>query len=89
MLERWIPNRSAWVRCPMSPNILQVHTEYVLIKSVGPKILWVVAEENTGPGGWRICISLPSPYLNYGGRDIGGVALYRVEVQPVSGSHKI
>ncbi|PRD22138.1 UNVERIFIED_CONTAM: hypothetical protein NCL1_49928 [Trichonephila clavipes] len=25
---------------PMPPNILRVHTEYVLIKSVGPKVLW-------------------------------------------------
>ncbi|GFY14689.1 hypothetical protein TNCV_647331 [Trichonephila clavipes] len=24
----------------MPPNTLRVHTEYVLIKSVGPKVLW-------------------------------------------------
>ncbi|GFX49119.1 uncharacterized protein TNCV_3077371 [Trichonephila clavipes] len=24
----------------MSPNTFRVHTEYVLIKSVGPKVLW-------------------------------------------------
>ncbi|GFW02481.1 hypothetical protein TNCV_2454971 [Trichonephila clavipes] len=24
----------------MPPNTLQVHTEYVLVKSVGPKVLW-------------------------------------------------
>ncbi|GFV54550.1 hypothetical protein TNCV_955331 [Trichonephila clavipes] len=30
----------AWVRCPMPPNTLRVHTEYVLVKSVGPKDLW-------------------------------------------------
>ncbi|GFX23886.1 hypothetical protein TNCV_1789171 [Trichonephila clavipes] len=29
-----------WVRCPMPPHTLRVHTEYVLVKSVGPKILW-------------------------------------------------
>ncbi|GFW66055.1 uncharacterized protein TNCV_588811 [Trichonephila clavipes] len=26
---------------PVPPNTLQVHTEYVLVKSVGPKVLWV------------------------------------------------
>ncbi|GFV15122.1 hypothetical protein TNCV_3444071 [Trichonephila clavipes] len=30
-------DRKAWVRCPMPPNTLRVHTEYVLVKSVGPK----------------------------------------------------
>ncbi|GFT65085.1 hypothetical protein TNCV_294271 [Trichonephila clavipes] len=25
---------------PVTPNTLRVHTEYVLAKSVGPKILW-------------------------------------------------
>ncbi|GFX51983.1 uncharacterized protein TNCV_3064001 [Trichonephila clavipes] len=25
---------------PVSPNTLQVYTEYVLVKSVGPKVLW-------------------------------------------------
>ncbi|GFX12324.1 uncharacterized protein TNCV_63701 [Trichonephila clavipes] len=24
----------------MPPNTLRVHTEYVLVKSVGPKVLW-------------------------------------------------
>ncbi|GFW17124.1 uncharacterized protein TNCV_2762481 [Trichonephila clavipes] len=28
------------VRCPMPQNTLRVHTEYVLVKSVGPKVLW-------------------------------------------------
>ncbi|GFW91997.1 uncharacterized protein TNCV_2152771 [Trichonephila clavipes] len=25
----------------MPPNTIRVHTEYVLVKSVGPKVLWV------------------------------------------------
>ncbi|GFW85981.1 uncharacterized protein TNCV_1967891 [Trichonephila clavipes] len=40
-LEHRTPDRMAWVRCPMPPNTLRVHTEYVLVKSVGPKVLWV------------------------------------------------
>ncbi|GFW61452.1 uncharacterized protein TNCV_347001 [Trichonephila clavipes] len=39
-LEHWTPDRKAWVRCPMPPNTLRVLTEYVLVKSVGPKVLW-------------------------------------------------
>ncbi|GFV87910.1 hypothetical protein TNCV_781911 [Trichonephila clavipes] len=30
----------AWVRCLMPPNTLRVYTEYVLVKYVGPKVLW-------------------------------------------------
>ncbi|GFV02684.1 hypothetical protein TNCV_2743571 [Trichonephila clavipes] len=33
-LEHRTPDRRYWVRCPMSPNALQVYTEYVLVKSV-------------------------------------------------------
>ncbi|GFU31735.1 hypothetical protein TNCV_1176131 [Trichonephila clavipes] len=40
-LEHRFPNRKTWVRCPMPPNTFRVHTEYVLVKSVGPKVLWV------------------------------------------------
>ncbi|GFW02094.1 hypothetical protein TNCV_4854341 [Trichonephila clavipes] len=39
-LEHRTPDRKAWVRCPMPPNTHRVHTEYVLVKSVGPKVLW-------------------------------------------------
>ncbi|GFV54884.1 hypothetical protein TNCV_4446601 [Trichonephila clavipes] len=53
----------------MSPNTLRVHTEYVLVKSVGSKVLWVVAAEATSAGDWRIFPSTPVPYLNCGGRD--------------------
>ncbi|GFU16475.1 hypothetical protein TNCV_836471 [Trichonephila clavipes] len=31
----------------MPPNTIRVHTEYVLVKSVGPKVLWAVAVETT------------------------------------------
>ncbi|GFX17571.1 down syndrome cell adhesion molecule [Trichonephila clavipes] len=31
--------RKAWVRSPMPSNTLRVHTEYVLVKSVNPKVL--------------------------------------------------
>ncbi|GFV36071.1 uncharacterized protein TNCV_345871 [Trichonephila clavipes] len=36
----------------MPPNTLRVHTEYVLVKSVGPKVLWAesrVQENNSLP----------------------------------------
>ncbi|GFV67634.1 hypothetical protein TNCV_4623141 [Trichonephila clavipes] len=38
----------------MPPNTLRVRTEYVLVKSVGPKVLWVVAAETRvqGAGGY-------------------------------------
>ncbi|GFX45165.1 hypothetical protein TNCV_3432131 [Trichonephila clavipes] len=39
-LEHRTPDQKAWVRCQMPPNTLRVHTEYVLVKSVGPKVLW-------------------------------------------------
>ncbi|GFV35234.1 hypothetical protein TNCV_620301 [Trichonephila clavipes] len=53
----------------MPPDSLCVHTEYVLVKSVGPKVLWMVAAETTGAGGWRIFPSLPIPCLDCGGGD--------------------
>ncbi|GFW40246.1 uncharacterized protein TNCV_1696541 [Trichonephila clavipes] len=34
---------------PLPPNTLQVHTEYMLIKSVGPKVLWAESQvQGTG-----------------------------------------
>ncbi|GFX65375.1 hypothetical protein TNCV_4474951 [Trichonephila clavipes] len=39
-LERLAPDRKAWVQCPMPPNTFRVHTEYLLVKSVDPKVLW-------------------------------------------------
>ncbi|GFW41113.1 hypothetical protein TNCV_415221 [Trichonephila clavipes] len=73
----------SWVRCPMSPNTLRVHTEYVLIKSVGSKVLWVVTAETTCAGGWRIFPPYPVPCLNCGGGDRWCVATNR-KVQPAS-----
>ncbi|GFU81513.1 hypothetical protein TNCV_4926441 [Trichonephila clavipes] len=51
-LEHRTPDQKVWVRDPMPPNTLRVHTLYVLVKSVGPKILWVVTTEirSTGVG---------------------------------------
>ncbi|GFV63624.1 hypothetical protein TNCV_626191 [Trichonephila clavipes] len=69
-LKHRTPDRRAWVPCPMPPNTLQVRTEYVLIKSVGPKDLWTVAAETTGAGGWRIYFPPPpASCLNWGGGD--------------------
>ncbi|GFX44662.1 uncharacterized protein TNCV_4441671 [Trichonephila clavipes] len=53
----------------MPPNTFRVHTEYVLVKSVGPKVLWVVAAETTSAGDWRIFPSPPVPCLNCGSGD--------------------
>ncbi|GFU10286.1 ATP-dependent DNA helicase [Trichonephila clavipes] len=39
-LEHRTPDRKTWVRCLKPPNTLRVHTEYVLVESVGPKVLW-------------------------------------------------
>ncbi|GFX98508.1 hypothetical protein TNCV_1500861 [Trichonephila clavipes] len=54
---------------PMPPNTLRVHTEYVLVKSVGSKVLCAVAAETTSAGNWRIFPSHPAPCLNCGGGD--------------------
>ncbi|GFY26752.1 hypothetical protein TNCV_4374981 [Trichonephila clavipes] len=43
----------------MPSNTFPVHMEYVLVKSVGPNVLWVVASEITSTGGLEN-ISLPS-----------------------------
>ncbi|GFW91401.1 uncharacterized protein TNCV_3375671 [Trichonephila clavipes] len=72
-LEHRTPDRKACIRFPMPPNTLRVHTEYVLVKSVGQKVLWADHEcrglEN---------ISLPHQSL---GKivevEISGVAIYR------------
>ncbi|GFW26321.1 transposable element Tcb2 transposase [Trichonephila clavipes] len=60
-LEHRTPDRKAWFRCPMPPNTLRVNTEYVLVKSVGPKVLWA---ENMSAGDWRIFPSPSVPCLN-------------------------
>ncbi|GFX75769.1 hypothetical protein TNCV_2237411 [Trichonephila clavipes] len=67
----------------MPPNTLRVHTEYRLGKSVGPEALWAVAAETTSAGGRRIFPSLQFHAYNIE-LEIGGVAAYHKEVQPVS-----
>ncbi|GFT45433.1 uncharacterized protein TNCV_349051 [Trichonephila clavipes] len=64
-LEPRTPDRMAWVRC------LRVHTEYVLVKSVGPKVLGAESrvqgtEEYFPPAPWQNCQV-----------EIDGVAIYR------------
>ncbi|GFT81524.1 hypothetical protein TNCV_3673721 [Trichonephila clavipes] len=59
----------AWVRCPMPSNALRVHTEYVLVESLAPKVLCAVAAKTTGSGDWRIFPCPPVPSLNCGGGD--------------------
>ncbi|GFX08640.1 hypothetical protein TNCV_4171391 [Trichonephila clavipes] len=53
----------------MSPNTFRVYTEHGLVKSVGPKVLWVVSAETMSAGGWRIFPSPPVPCLNCAGED--------------------
>ncbi|GFU09125.1 uncharacterized protein TNCV_1319641 [Trichonephila clavipes] len=57
--------RKDWVRCPMPPNTLRVHTEYVLVKSVGPKSCGLSHERRD----WRIFPSPSVPCRNCGGGD--------------------
>ncbi|GFY28407.1 uncharacterized protein TNCV_1970621 [Trichonephila clavipes] len=56
----------------MPPNTLRVHTEYVLVKSVGPKVLWAESRVQ-GTGEYF-------PPLQSDGKivevEIGGVAIY-------------
>ncbi|GFT52248.1 uncharacterized protein TNCV_4275611 [Trichonephila clavipes] len=65
----WLEHRTldwkAWVRYPMLPNALRVHTEHVLVKSADPKSCGLSHERKD----WRI---FPSPSVqcrNHGGRD--------------------
>ncbi|GFX10224.1 uncharacterized protein TNCV_1866221 [Trichonephila clavipes] len=51
---------------PVPPNTLRVHMEYVLVKSVGSKVLWAVI---TSAGDWRIFPSSSVPCLNCGSGD--------------------
>ncbi|GFU76858.1 transposable element Tc3 transposase [Trichonephila clavipes] len=51
---------------PVPPNTLRVHAEYVLVKSVGPKVLWA---ESRVQGDWRIFPYPSVPCQNCGGGD--------------------
>ncbi|GFX91883.1 uncharacterized protein TNCV_3577131 [Trichonephila clavipes] len=68
-LEHRFPDWKTWVRRPMPQNTLRVHTEYVLVKSLGPKVLWAVAAETTSAEDWRIFPCPPAPCLNCGDGD--------------------
>ncbi|GFS79933.1 hypothetical protein TNCV_750771 [Trichonephila clavipes] len=72
-LELRTTDRKAWVRCPMLPNTLRVHTEYVLIKSVGLKVL--LAESRVqGTGEYFPLLQSQGKILEV---EIDGVAIYR------------
>ncbi|GFX17799.1 uncharacterized protein TNCV_2292481 [Trichonephila clavipes] len=71
-LEHRTPDRKVWVRCPMPPNTLRVHTENVLVKSVSPKVLW--AESRVlGTGEYFPPIQF---HGKIGEGEIGGGAIY-------------
>ncbi|GFU49398.1 uncharacterized protein TNCV_2161961 [Trichonephila clavipes] len=57
----------------MPPNTLRVHTEYVLVKSVGPKVLWVESRVQ-GTGEYFPPLQFHAEIVEV---EIGGVAIYR------------
>ncbi|GFT75983.1 uncharacterized protein TNCV_1255091 [Trichonephila clavipes] len=72
-LEHRPPDRKARVRCPMPPNTLRVPTEHVLVKSVGPKVLWAESRvQETGE-----YFPLIQSHGMIAEVEIGGVAIYR------------
>ncbi|GFX95310.1 uncharacterized protein TNCV_849001 [Trichonephila clavipes] len=48
----------------MPPNTIRVHTEYVLVKSMGLKVLWAEIRRS---GDCRIFLSPSVPFQNCGG----------------------
>ncbi|GFT12597.1 uncharacterized protein TNCV_5093852 [Trichonephila clavipes] len=60
-LEHRTPDRKAWVRCPMP----QIPSEYMLVKSVGPKFYGLSHERRD----WRISPSPSVPCKNCGVED--------------------
>ncbi|GFU35865.1 uncharacterized protein TNCV_4029821 [Trichonephila clavipes] len=72
-LEHQTPDRKAWVQCLIRPNTLRVHTKCMLVKSVGPKVLWAESRvQETGeyfPPFQSRCKIVEV--------EIGGVAIYR------------
>ncbi|GFX76651.1 uncharacterized protein TNCV_3163691 [Trichonephila clavipes] len=71
-LDHRTPGRKSCVRCSMSPNTLRVHTQYVLIKSVGPKVFWAESRVQ-GTGEY---FSPIQPYSKIVEVEMGGVAIY-------------
>ncbi|GFV96196.1 hypothetical protein TNCV_1871561 [Trichonephila clavipes] len=67
------PDRKACVRCPMPPNTLRVHTDYVLVKSVGPKSCGL-SHELRGTGEYFPSLRFNAKIVDV---EIGGVAIYR------------
>ncbi|GFX46734.1 uncharacterized protein TNCV_4038821 [Trichonephila clavipes] len=72
-LEHRTPDRMSWVRCPMPPNILRVHTEYVLVKSMGLKVLWAESRVQ-GTGEYFSPLQPQGKIVEV---EISGVAIYR------------
>ncbi|GFU97484.1 uncharacterized protein TNCV_1913391 [Trichonephila clavipes] len=58
----------------MPPNTLRVHMEYVLVKSVGPKVLWVKSRVQ-GTGEYFPPLQFHAKIVEV---EIGGVAIYRL-----------
>ncbi|GFW69041.1 uncharacterized protein TNCV_2919391 [Trichonephila clavipes] len=56
----------------MPPNILHVHTEYVLVKSVSPKVLWAESRVQ-GTGEYFPPLQFHAKIVDV---EIGGVAIY-------------
>ncbi|GFW92787.1 uncharacterized protein TNCV_1735801 [Trichonephila clavipes] len=56
----------------MPPNTLPVHTEYVLVKSVGPKVLWAESRVQ-GTGEYFPPLQFHAKIVEV---EIGGVAIY-------------
>ncbi|GFU52263.1 uncharacterized protein TNCV_3052821 [Trichonephila clavipes] len=71
-LENRTPDRKAWARCPIPPNTLRVRTEYMLVKSVGPKVLWAESRVQ-GTGEYFPFIQFHAKIVEV---EIGGVAIY-------------
>ncbi|GFS49578.1 uncharacterized protein TNCV_821261 [Trichonephila clavipes] len=72
-LGHWTPYRKAWVQCPMPSNTLREHTENVLVKSVGPKVLWAESRVQ-GTGEYFPPIQCHGKIMKV---DIGGGAIFR------------
>ncbi|GFW60529.1 uncharacterized protein TNCV_568771 [Trichonephila clavipes] len=76
-VSRWLghrtPDRKACFRCLMPPNILRVHTENVLVKSVDPKVLWAESRVQ-GTGEYFPPIQSDGKIVEV---EIGGGAVYR------------
>ncbi|GFV04385.1 uncharacterized protein TNCV_920061 [Trichonephila clavipes] len=57
----------------MPPNTLRVHTEYVLVKSLGPKVLWAESRVQ-GSGEYFPPLQFHAKIVEM---EIGVVAIYR------------